>query len=104
VSPTPSASGTGVAFDPYAVNEGDCLVNNGTLTDPEIVISPCSTAGSFKVIRIVSGVDIVENEQGAFDDDVTSVAACKDTNYQTWYGYQDPVDDARDLFFCMTNN
>jgi hypothetical protein len=29
---------------------------------------------------------------------------CKDTNYESWYAYDDENNDANDVFFCMTNN
>lgn len=92
------------AFDPHTVKVGDCLVNNGTDDDPDLKFAPCTTSKSFKVIKVSAGADIPEGPAGRFDRDVTSVAECKNTGYESWYGYQHPSDDSQDLFFCLTKN
>lgn len=90
-------------FDPHTINVGDCIVNKGTAAKPQIQISACS-AGTYKVIFRVDGERIKENAAGSFDAATTSVDACKGTNFQSWYGYQDPAEDKKDVFFCLTNN
>ena len=101
--PTTSAPTT-VAVFPYNVDINDCIVNNGTEDDPDVEVVPCATANSFKVIKIVTGAGLVENAEGKFDRDTTSVAACQGTSYEFWYGYQDTLDEAKDVFFCMVDN
>jgi hypothetical protein len=106
--PVTSAATTGnptsapaVAFDPHTVEVDQCIQNNGTQSNPDVSVVPCDTDSSYKVIRIVTGDQIVEAADGTFDRDTTSVAACQGTNYRFWYAYQDPFDDAKDVFFCM---
>jgi hypothetical protein len=101
---TASASAASAAFDPHTVNVGDCLLNKGTDDDPDMVVTPCTTAKSFRVIKISTGAGIPEGPGGKFNKEVTSVAECRGTGYQSWYGYRHPTDDALDVFFCMTNN
>jgi hypothetical protein len=98
--PISNASG---AFDPCSVEVGDCLFNQGTDDLPDIKTSACSVAKSFKVIKISRGVSIEESPDGKFDQS-TSVTECKDTGYEAWYGYQDALDDNKDVFFCLTKN
>lgn len=102
-TPVPSTTEP-AAYDPAQAKEGDCVVNKGTAAAPEIDGAPCDTPDSYKIIRIATGADIPENDQGRFDGPTTSVAVCEGTGYQTWYGYQHAHDDAKDLFFCMINN
>jgi hypothetical protein len=99
-----STSAEPAAFDPHTVRVGDCLLNRGTDDDPDVEVTPCSTAKSFKVIKISTGTKIPEGPDGKFNQEVTSVAECQGTGFQSWYGYQHPTDDALDLFFCLTNN
>ena len=99
--PVSAAAG---AFDPCSVKQGDCLFNNGTAADPDLKIVECSTAKSYKVIKVSKGAAILEGPGDRFDKDTTSVKECAGTNYDTWYGYQDATDDKKDVFLCMTNN
>ena len=101
--PPTSAADPAGSFDPHTINVGDCIVNKGTATKPQVQMSACS-AGSYKVIFKVEGVKIKENADGNFDAATTSVEACKGTNFQSWYGYKDAADDKKDVFFCLTNN
>jgi hypothetical protein len=106
---TDPATATGTAtpptvFDPHTTKVNDCIQNNGTQADPDIKLVPCDTDSSYKIVRIVTGEQIVEGPGGTFDRDTTSVAACEGTGYKFWYGYQDPFDDAQDVFFCMIAN
>jgi hypothetical protein len=103
---TPAGGGTtpAVKFDVHTVVAGDCLLNNGTPDDPDMQVVPCNTPKSYKVIKVAQGVDIPEAPNGKFDRDTTSVTVCKDTNYESWYAYDDEDHDANDVFFCMTNN
>jgi hypothetical protein len=105
-STSPSGEGTSpaVRFDPHTIVKGECLFNFGTADDPKMQVVPCATAKSYTVIRVQQGVDIPEGPDGKFDRDTTSVAVCKDTNYESWYAYDDENNDANDVFFCMTNN
>jgi hypothetical protein len=99
IPPTTAATG----FDPHDIRDGDCIVNKGTPSDPKMEKSAC-TKGSFKVIKKLEGASIVENANGAFDADTTSVAACAGTGFQSWYGYKDVSDEKKDVFFCLLNN
>lgn len=98
-STTPAAK-----FDAHTIVAGDCLLNKGTADDPDMQLVPCTTPKSYKVIKVDQGAGIPEGPDGKFDRDTTSVAVCKDTNYESWYAYDDENNDAKDVFFCMTNN
>jgi hypothetical protein len=105
---TPPTSGPTSAdptptLDAAAVKVGECIFNAGTADKPLMQVVPCSKPKSYKVIKIASGVDIPEGPGGKFDRDTTSAAVCAGTNYQAWYGW-DSSDDAKDFFFCLTNN
>jgi hypothetical protein len=91
------------SFDPHNIKQNDCIVNKGTLTKPLVEFSAC-VPGSFKVIKKIEGAEIKENAQGKFDADTTSVAACGGTGFESWYGYKDPSDESKDVFFCLTDN
>jgi hypothetical protein len=111
--PTPSGqvttTTTPAQFDPYAIKEQDCIRNrNATVPNPDVVdsnpdieIVPCTTIGSFRVVRIVQGEQLIENPEGKLDRKTTAPAACKDTGYEFWYAY-DATDNTQDLFFCLT--
>lgn len=99
-----STSTEPVAFDPHRVKVGDCLINKGTEVDPDMRLTPCTTPKSFKVIKVSAGAEIPEGPSGKFNKEITSVAECRGTGFQSWYGYQDANDDALDLFLCLTNN
>jgi hypothetical protein len=103
-TPTASVSPSDGPTDPHTITVGDCIVNKGTVAEPKIYTSPCSTPHSYKVIKVATGIGIPEGPNGTFDDTTTSVAVCQGTGYQSWYGYKDAVDPNRDVFFCMTNN
>jgi hypothetical protein len=103
-STSTATSAEPAAFDPHAVKVGDCLLNKGTDDEPDMELTPCGTAKSFTVIKVSAGADIPEGPRGKFNKEITSVAECRGTGFQSWYGYQHPTDDAQDLFFCMTNN
>ena len=92
------------AFDPCAVQEDDCLFNDGTPTEPDIRVIGCDVENSYKVLKVARGPDIKEGAGDVFDKDTTSVAECKDTGYQHWYGYQDAFDDNKDVFLCLASN
>jgi hypothetical protein len=102
-SRTSTSAPATAAFDPHNINKGDCIVNKGTPTKPLIEFSGC-VKGSYKVIKKLEGASIVENAQGSFDAETTSVAACAGTGFQSWYGYKDVSDDKKDVFFCLLNN
>lgn len=89
-------------FDPHTVRVGDCIANRGSDDDPSLAVVPCTTKGSYKVLKVLTGESIVEGPGDKFDRDTTSVAACTDTAYKSWYGYQDATDDTLDVFFCMS--
>ena len=89
------------AFDPCAVKVGDCLFNDGTAAEPDIRVIGCGVESSYKVLKVGRGPDIKEGPDDVFDKDTTSVAECKDTGYQHWYGYQDAFDDNKDVFLCL---
>jgi hypothetical protein len=97
-------SGDAGAFDPCAVKEGDCLFNDGTAAEPDIRVTNCDVENSYKVLKVSRGASIKEGPGDVFDKDTTSVAECKDTNYLHWYGYQDALDDNKDIFLCLTTN
>jgi hypothetical protein len=101
---TTPAITTPPAFDAHGVAVGDCLINGGTADDPDMKVVPCTTPKSYKVIKVVQGTAIHENAEGKFDAKTTSVAECKGTGYDSWYAYDDEDDDAKDVFFCMTDN
>jgi hypothetical protein len=104
-TPTPTtASPTVTVFDPHLASIGDCVFNKGTPESPDLTYVPCSTSKSYKIVKVATGPDIPEGPVGSFDTGVTSVSVCKDTTYQTWYGYKDAVTQTRDVFYCMTNN
>ena len=67
-----------------------------------MAVVACTTSGSYKILKVLTGADIPEGPDDKFDRDTTSVQSCKDTGYKSWYGYQDPTDDAKDVFFCMS--
>jgi hypothetical protein len=103
-----TTSTTPSQFDPYAVEQDNCIRNNsGNVPDPntvdpnpQIEIVPCTTADSYKVIKIVKGEGLLENPEGKLDQKTTAPAACKDTGYEFWYAY-DATDNTQDLFFCL---
>jgi hypothetical protein len=105
---TTTTTTTDGVFDPYAVKANDCIRNNnGNVpspdavdANPDIEIVPGTTGGSYKVLKIVKGDDLVRNAQGKLDRDTTAPAACGDTAYKYWYAY-DADDDSQDLFFCL---
>jgi len=107
-TPSANVTTTKAAFDPYEVGINDCLINrNGGVStpdtvdaNPDIELVPCTTNGSYKVIKVVMGEDLKENPQHQLDRDTTAPAACGDTPYKYWYAY-DSDDDTRDLFFCL---
>ena len=103
-SPTAPATTAPAAFDPYAVKVGDCLVNKGTASDPDLTITGCDTAKSFTVLKISKGAAIPEGAGDKFDAGTTSAHECAGTGFESWYGYQDAYNDDRDLFFCLKNN
>jgi hypothetical protein len=106
----PTTTATATQFDPYAVQPDNCLRNNnGDVPDPntvdphpQIEIVPCTTEGSYRVIKIVKGEELLENPDGKLDQNTTAPAACKDTGYKFWYAY-DATDNTQDLFFCLVS-
>jgi hypothetical protein len=101
-SPTTTvpAAPTTPAWDPATVKVGDCLINKGTPTNLDMHVAPCSTANTYKVLRVVTGASIPEGPRDVFDD-TTSLAECANTNSNNWYGYQDDHDDNKDIFLCL---
>jgi hypothetical protein len=114
--PTASASGTAtptatatatpdntppVAFDPFQVKVGDCLVNDNpdVPNDPKMRIVPCDQNPNFEVLTIVSGADIPQDDDGQISES-ESQEACKETGYTNYYqSNSDGVE--RDVVFCM---
>ncbi|MGE5827295.1 MAG: hypothetical protein ACM30G_02895 [Micromonosporaceae bacterium] len=103
-SPGGLSTSPAVKFDAHKVVAGDCLINKGSGDNPDMQVVACNTAKSYKVIKVQQGTGIPEGPDGKFDRDTTSVAVCKDTDYESWYAYDDEDNDANDVFFCMTNN
>jgi hypothetical protein len=101
--PVTATSTAPAAFDPQAVQTGQCLFNNGTDAAPQMQVVPCSTAQAYKVNKIDRGKDLVEGPDGKFDRNTATAVGCVG-NGLYYYGYKDPFDDAKDLFFCMSKN
>jgi hypothetical protein len=89
-------------FNPNAVAQGQCIANHGTNDAPDIEIVECSTQGSYKVVKIVTGADLPEGEDGKLGAS-TSTAVCQGVKFDRWYAYDD-ADNTKDVFFCLTNN
>jgi hypothetical protein len=105
---TATTTTTTPTFDPYTVKLNDCIRNANELPSPDTVdpspvleVVPCSTAKSYKVIKIVQGVQLKENAARTLDGDTTAVDACAGTAYRYWYAYDDRNDDAKDILYCM---
>ncbi len=92
---------TAVAFDPFLVKVGDCLINDNpdVPNDPKMRIVPCDQAPNFEVIAIVTGADITQDDDGQISES-ESQEACKDSGYTNYYqSNSDGV--AKDVVFCM---
>lgn len=96
-------SPTDSPFDPSVVKQGDCLVNNGSNGAPEMKIVQCGPIADrdvYRVIKVVRGADIGQDNDGKLDEDEAR-AACAGTKFQRYYK-NDFLDDSRDVVFCMT--
>ncbi len=102
-APGSSGPGTTPTVAASALNVGDCILNIGTPTKPEMIRSECGKPKSYKIIKINSGELIPEGPAGTFDDTVTAPAMCAGTGYEAFYGW-DSSDDKQDYFFCLTIN
>jgi hypothetical protein len=104
-TPSTSTSPEPPAFEPADVRVGDCLVNNGTATATNMAIAPCDTAGSYKVVKIIPGLEIPEDVKISTREEAQAAAGvlCTGTGYEAYFGWDHP-DRAQDFFFCMTVN
>jgi hypothetical protein len=98
VKPSPTAP----KFDPTVVKVNDCLVNNGSNVDPDLKVVSCDPVPDrdvFRVIKIVSGSDIGQDDDGKLSVDEAQ-AACAGSKFERYYK-NDFDDDSRDIVFCM---
>jgi hypothetical protein len=101
--PSTDTSPTTSVFDPEAVKQDDCLVNNGSNGDPEMAIVPCQPIPDrdvFRVIKVLSGDEIGQDDNGKLSEDEAQ-AACAGTKFERYYK-NDFKDNSRDVVFCMT--
>jgi hypothetical protein len=92
-----------VAFDPEAVKQDDCLINNGSNGRPEMAIVPCNPVPDrdvYRVIKIVKGDAISQDGDGVLSENEAR-AACAGSRFERYYK-NDFLDNSRDIVFCMT--
>ena len=70
---------------------GDCVVNSGSDTKPEMRISACTT-GTYKVLQRFKGTTTGEKD--------AEVKCAKVKGYTKWYFYDSPYDDF-DFVLCL---
>jgi hypothetical protein len=91
-------------FDACKVRVADCLSITGPTNSPTVAVADCSTAGSKKVLKIVSGSEI--GPQGLESRDDTYLRGLLDSKCQglgaNYYFAWDYPDVGGDRFFCMT--
>jgi hypothetical protein len=95
-SPSPSVP----TFEPANVRVGDCLLNLGSDTAPDMHPTACGTPNSYTVLKIKQGPGIPVGPDGKFSDTATAKPLCSGTGYDSWFGW-DSSDDSQDYFFCM---
>jgi hypothetical protein len=103
-SPATAATTAPGAFDPFAVNVGDCLVNDNPSDSkkPQMRVVECATAGSFEIIKIIEGEAIKQNGDGVLTEP-ESQEACRGSGYSNYY-QSDNDGAAQDIVFCMKEN
>lgn len=89
VQPGPAPLGSEDAR--FYVKEGDCVINEGSDTKPEMRTSPCAS-GTYKVLKQIKGKTTGEK------DAESKCAKVKD--YTKWYFYDSPLDDL-DFVLCL---
>ena len=101
---TTTTTTTATKLDLTKVIVGDCLINVGTVKDPVMQPTACTTANSFKVIRVARGKTIPQAPDGTLDRTTTSPQVCKGLQYDNFYAYWEDDDRTKDVFFCLSVN
>ncbi|GAA1769911.1 hypothetical protein [Luedemannella helvata] len=97
-APPTSAAPTDGTFDPYAVEEGDCVANSGTNEKPRMAVVDC-VPGVYKVIKVRLGAEVKQDTDEVLSDDEAR-ATCKGTGFTFFYKNNfDGTDN--DVVFCM---
>lgn len=91
-------------LDLAKVVQGDCILNVGTLKAPIMQSAACTTAGSFKVIRVARGATIPRAPDGSLDRNTTSPQVCAGLQYDNFYAYWEDNDRSKDVFLCLSAN
>lgn len=75
----------------FYLKEGDCVVNEGSDTKPEMRTSPCAS-GTYKVLKQIKGKTTGEKD---------AEGKCATVpGYTKWYFYDSPLDDL-DFVLCL---
>ncbi len=100
-SPTPTDPSL-TRFDPSKVAVGTCLVNlePDPTKRPDMYIAPCDREDAFKVLRIRSGEEIPETEDGEFTREITADPVCEGLAWDAFFGLNSE-NDAMDYFYCL---
>jgi hypothetical protein len=100
--PSPGVSGL-VEFRPNRVEVGDCLINLAEEGEPlpKMYLASCDSEDVYEILRIISGEQIPEREDGQFTRQITADPLCQGVAWDAFFGWNHPTDDSQDYFYCL---
>jgi hypothetical protein len=101
---TTTATTPPTRLDLSKVVQGDCIMNVGTATAPVMQSTACTTANSFKVLRVMRGATIPRAADGSLDRNTTSPQVCAGLQYDNYYAFWEDDDRTKDVFLCLAAN
>jgi hypothetical protein len=88
------------------VTVGQCMINQSTDPEqPDMHISPCTEANSFKVVRVVHGDAVPrDHSTGNVDPKSASAQVCAGLKYDNFYAYWDTNAPSQNVVICLAFN
>jgi hypothetical protein len=83
---------------------GDCMVNNGTNAAPDMHITGCTTANSYKVVKVARGDDVPRASNGKVDPNSAAATVCGSLDYKNFYVYWDENASDQNVVICLALN
>jgi hypothetical protein len=100
----PTNTPTTAQTDLQSVQVGDCLVNVGTATDPDMRRSACTVENSFKAVKVVRGDAVPRDGSGVVNAKAAAGVVCAGTRYENYYAYWDTDAPAQNVMICLVAN